>query len=127
MKRSATSLAVMLLALSMLPAQAQTTVTDEDQAMPIPEFLQGFTERQQRSKAMQRFLHNYRMRANPDGTLPDPPGERVVPQLNALAAQNALPYVVNSRWVSLGPTPITGGQVGNVLTTRPSRGRMRSP
>lgn len=124
MKRSATSLAVaLLLGMQALSVQAQAPAPAEAD-MDIPEFLSTFTERQQRTKAMQRFLHNYRMRANPDGTLPDSPGSRVVPQLNALAAQSALPYVVNSRWVALGPTPITGGQIGNALTTRPMSGRV---
>lgn len=97
-----------------------------DRSAPIPEFLEGFTERQLRSKPVQRFLFNYRMRANPDGSLPDPPGARMTQQFRAMSAATPYPYVLNSRWTSLGPLPITGGQVGNTLTTRPMSGRVSS-
>ena len=101
-------------------------VAEVDNALPIPEFLQGFTERQIRSKPIQRFLFNYRMRANPDGSLPDPPGARVAQQFKELSRATPYPYVLNSRWTSLGPLPITGGQVGSALTTRPMSGRVSS-
>ena len=98
----------------------------EDNRLPIPGVLEGsgLTERQLNSKPIQRLLHNYRMRANPDGSFPDAPGARALPQINALAT--AFPYVLNSRWTPIGPQPITGGQVGNALTTRPMSGRVAS-
>ena len=100
----------------------------EEASAPIPDFLQGLSEQELNRKSMQRFLHNYRMRANADGTLPDAPGARLLPQLSALATSNvtAFPYVLNSRWTALGPQPITGGQIGNTLTNRPMSGRVAS-
>lgn len=103
-----------------VPVSAQET----EAPLPLPEFLQRYPEQVQKKKAVQRFLYNYRARVNPDGTLPDAPGPRVMPQLQALSAAPGVPLVLNSRWTSLGPQPITGGQVGNALTTRPMSGRV---
>jgi len=119
------------LALAGTAAQAQTrggvVDADPDAATPIPQFLrENFDDRQLRSKPIQRFLHTYRMRVGPDGVLPDPPGARVLEQMRSMAAATPYPYVLNSRWTSLGPQPITGGQVGNVLTSRPMSGRVAS-
>ena len=95
---------------------------------PVPSFLQGLSPLELSSKPIQRFLYNYYLRANPDGTLPDPPGARVMLEISALPTSGvtAFPYVLNSRWTSLGPQPITGGQIGNTLTTRPMSGRVAS-
>ena len=111
-----------------LSALSVSVAAQEEAGPPIPSFLESFTDRQINSKPFQRFLHNYRMRANADGTLPDSPGAIVLPQIDALstAAVTAFPYVLNSRWTALGPQPITGGQVGNALTTRPMSGRVAS-
>ena len=111
-----------------LSGLSASVAAQEEAGPPIPEFLQGFTQQQLNSKPLQRFMHNFRMRANPDGSLPDAPGASVLPQIDALstAAVTAFPYVLNSRWTSLGPQPITGGQVGNALTTRPMSGRVAS-
>ncbi len=101
----------------------------QEEAVPlVPSFLQGLTERQLNSKPIQRFLHNYRLRANSDGSFPDAPGVVALPQINALSTANvtAFPYVLNSRWTALGPQPITGGQIGNALTNRPMSGRVAS-
>jgi Dockerin type I domain len=125
MKRSAPCL--MLTLLVSLPVQAQTSpAPDTDAEMPLPAFLQDHPDAVLRKKAMQRFLYNYRARVNPDGSLPEAPGPRVTPQLNALAAAPQVPLVLNSRWQSIGPLPITGGQVGNTLTSRPMSGRVAS-
>ena len=111
-----------------LSALTAPLAAQQESAPPVPSFLSDFTERQINSKPLQRFLHNYRLRANPDGSLPDAPGARVLPQIDSLsaAAATAFPYVLNSRWTPVGPQPITGGQVGNVLTTRPMSGRVSS-
>ena len=95
---------------------------------PILDFLMGLSDEQLNRKPLQRFLHNYRMRANPDGSFPEAPGASVLPQINNLSTSNvtAFRYVLNSRWTLLGPQPITGGQVGNTLTTRPMSGRVAS-
>ena len=117
------------IALSMFAAAAfAQTEGPAEGPLPIPDFLRGFTDQQISSKPLQRFLFNYRMRANPDGTIPEAPGARVLLQIDSLATASvtAFPYVLNSRWTSLGPQPITGGQVGNVLTTRPMSGRVGS-
>ena len=125
MNRSAscTALALVLASASWV-ATAQTAT--EDQPLPLPPFLQDLPEQVKSKKSIQRFLYNYYARVNPDGTLPDPPGPIVMPQLSALAAGPTIPLVLNSRWTSLGPQPITGGQVGNTLTTRPMSGRVTS-
>ena len=109
-------------------AAGAATAQQEEASAPIPAFLQGLSEEQLNRKSMQRFLHNYRMRANADGTLPDAPGARLLPQLSTLSTSNvtAFPYVLNSRWTALGPQPIVNGQIGNVLTNRPMSGRVAS-
>lgn len=105
---------------------AMAQAPDEDRATPLPPFLNDFPDQVKAKKSIQRFLHNYRARSNADGTLPDSPGPRVMPQLAALAAAPAVPLVLNSRWTAVGPQPITGGQIGNTLTTRPMSGRVTS-
>ena len=111
-----------------LCATAASVWAQEETAPPVPSFLQGLTERQLNSKPIQRFLHNYRLRSNSDGSFPDAPGVVALPQINALSTANvtAFPYVLNSRWTALGPQPITGGQIGNALTNRPMSGRVAS-
>jgi hypothetical protein len=113
---------------AILCAVAVSANAQEDAAPPVPSFLQGLTPWQLNSKPIQRLLYNYSLRANVDGSFPDAPGAVVLPQINALSTANvtAFPYVLNSRWTSLGPQPITGGQVGNALTTRPMSGRVAS-
>ena len=113
---------------TVLCTMAACASAQEEVAPAIPDFLRDFTERQLNSKPIQRFLHNYRLRANSDGSLPDAPGAAVLPQINTLSTTNvtAFPYVLNSRWTALGPQPITGGQVGNALTIRPMSGRVAS-
>jgi hypothetical protein len=94
---------------------------------PLPNMLQGLPQQILDSKPIQRFLFNYQMRANADGTFPDAPGARLLPSIRQIDANiQAFPYVLNSRWTSLGPQPITGGQIGNALTTRPMSGRVAS-
>ena len=82
-----------------------SVIAQEETAPAVPSFLQGLTERQLNSKPIQRFLYNYRLRANSDGSFPDAPGATVLPQINALSIANvtAFPYVLNSRWTALGP------------------------
>ncbi len=103
-------------------------IAQSEGAQPIPGFLQGLSEQQLNGKPIKRFLHNFQMRAERDGSFPDAPGVRVLPQINALStsAVTAFPYVLNSRWTAVGPQPITGGQIGNTLTTRPMSGRVAS-
>ena len=111
--------------LTVLPLAAQRPT----EAPPaLPDFLRGFSPQQLDSKPIQRLLHNYRLRANPDGTFPDAPGKRIVPALRLLPTANvtAFSYVLNSRWTGLGPQPIVNGQIGNVLTSRPMSGRVAS-
>lgn len=125
MTRSARCVALaagFLLMQASLPTRAQQT----EGPLPLPSFLQDLPEPVKSKKSIQRFLVNYHSRANPDGSLPDAPGPRVMPQLQALAAGPAVPLVLNSRWTALGPQPITGGQIGNTLTTRPMSGRVSS-
>ena len=111
-----------------LSALSVGVAAQEEGAPPIPDFMQDLLPQQLNSKPIQRFLHNYRLRANADGTFPEAPGVRLLPQIDALSTANvtAFPYVLNSRWTSLGPQPITGGQVGNAITTRPMSGRVAS-
>ena len=111
-----------------LCATATSAWAQEEVVPPVPSFLQGLTEQQLNSKPILRFLHNYRLRANSDGSFPDAPGAIVLPQINVLSTANvtAFPYVLNSRWTALGPQPITGGQVGNAITNRPMSGRVAS-
>lgn len=125
---TAIALAVSAFGTAAQTRDAPAAAAEVDNTPPIPEFLQGFTERQLRSKPIQRFLFNYNLRANVDGTLPDPPGARMTQQFRAMSMSRSTPYpyVLNSRWTALGPLPITGGQVGNALTTRPMSGRVSS-
>lgn len=126
LKSQKTALACAVGILAMVPLATQAQEIEPPQ--PIPDFLQGLPQDQLNSKPVQRFLFNYRLRANPDGSLPDAPGARLVPAIDALPTSpvTAFPYVLNSRWTSLGPQPVTGGQIGNTLTTRPMSGRVSS-
>ena len=89
---------------------APLAMAQSEGAPPIPDFLQGLSEQQLNSKPIKRFLHNFHMRAERDGSFPDAPGVRVLPQINALsaAAVTAFPYVLNSRWTAVGPQPVLG-------------------
>ncbi len=110
--------ALTVISVAMFPLAAQT-----DQPQPIPSFLQGLPQQLLDSKPLQRFLHNFYLRANPDGSFPEAPGKRLLPQMSALPTST---YVLNSRWTSLGPQPISNGQIGNVLTNRTISGRVAS-
>ncbi len=113
--------AILLGGLTLLPLAAQ------EQGEPIPAFLQGVDPQILNSKPMQRFIHNYNLRANPDGTLPDAQGARVTAAISSLPQQGpAFTIILNSRWTNIGPQPIVNGQVGNVLTTRAMSGRVAS-
>jgi hypothetical protein len=108
--------------IAVVPLAAQTEAPP-----PVPPILQGLPQQIIDSKPMQRFLYNYRMRANTDGSFPDAPGARLLPSIQQIDANiQAFPYVLNSRWTSVGPQPITNGQVGNTFTTRPMSGRVAS-
>ena len=113
---------------TILCVMAACASAQEEAAPPVPSFLQSLTEQELNSKPIQRLLHNYRLRANSDGSFPEAPGAIVLPQINALSTANvtAFPYVLNSRWTALGPQPITGGQIGNARTDRPMSGRVAS-
>ena len=119
---------VKLLEILALGALSGSAWAQMDARPDTPDFLKGFSERQLNSKPLQRLLHNFRLRSNADGSFPDAPGARVLPQIATLptAAVTAFPYVLNSRWMALGPQPILSGQVGNVLTNRPMSGRVAS-
>lgn len=123
MKRTARVAGVILVC-----ATAASALAQQEGAPATPEFLLGLTERQLNSAPIQRLLHNFRLRANADGSFPDSPGAIVLPQINALstAKVTAFSHVPNSLWTALGPQPITGGQIGGFLTTRPMSGRVAS-
>jgi hypothetical protein len=108
-------------ALSLL---AQTADTDP---IPIPDFLKGLPDYTLNSGPVQRFLYNYQMRANPDGSLPESPGRRVLTGIQAATPAVALtaPFtnIRNMRWQSIGPSPTGMGQIGFTLTNRPVSGR----
>jgi len=75
-------------------------------------------------KAFQRWWWAYEQRAYPLGEIPDKAHWRGLER----SAMNSVPLSIEpaatNKWVSLGPAPIVGGQIGRTLVSRKMSGRV---
>lgn len=81
-----------------------------------------------KSKSYQRWLWAFRQRAYPGEDIPSRARERALKQVEdlrlAARARQRSAIVQGDRWMSIGPAPILGGQIGDTGNTRPMSGRV---
>ncbi len=108
--------------LILLVILAAVLLADQGTAQQMPSFPAAFEKR----KPFQRWWWAFEQRAYPLGHIPAGARERALQQIEQSKA--ALPPppqpVRGDQWVSIGPAPILGGQVGVTGGTRPMSGRI---
>ncbi len=81
-----------------------------------------------RSKPFQRWWWAYKQRVYPGDEIPQMARERAIKQIEEIRVSERTmartSIVQGDSWISIGPAPILGGQIGNMGNTRAMSGRV---